>query len=282
MSARTPFRTSYPAFLAGLILIGLAMSDAQACSCGPNGTVQEEFAGSSAVFRGTVLQVATSDADAFYSRNVTFQVSQVWKGPAESLATIRTSDNSAACGYPFAVGQEYVVYVEPGSSVWLCTRTRLRSDAAADLAALGAGQIPGSAPLERLIRHAYVAGAWYNPQRSGEGFLVEVLDDGRGVAYWFGYRADDASRQSWLVGTGTFQGNTLLVPEVLQPVGGGFGNAFNPAAVNHVVWGELRLQFGFDGRGSVRWSSVLPGYGSGEFALQRLTRPPLAPLVPAP
>lgn len=276
MRLRNLFPASCLALVVGL-LMGTGITDAQACSCAPPGTPQQELALSAAVFRGTVLQV-TGPADPLSSLNVTFQVSKVWKGPSEPLTTVSTGTNGTMCGYFFQVGQEYVVYADPGPSTTLCTRTRPLSAATPDLTALGAGQIPVPAPLERLIRHAYVAGAWYNPQRSGEGFLVEVLDDGRGVAYWFGYRADDASRQSWLVGTGTFQGDTLHVPEMLQPVGGGFGNNFTPAAVNNVVWGELRMRFGYDGRGSVRWASVLPGYGSGEFTLQRLTRPPQASL----
>ncbi|QOC22913.1 hypothetical protein IC757_01760 [Wenzhouxiangella sp. AB-CW3] len=30
-----------------------------------------------------------------------------------------------------------------------------------------------------------LSGAWYNPDANGEGFIVEVLDNGRGVVYWF-------------------------------------------------------------------------------------------------
>lgn len=40
--------------------------------------------------------------------------------------------------------------------------------------------------------HQWISGAWYDPQRAGEGFMVEVNEDGRGVVYWFTYEPGDS------------------------------------------------------------------------------------------
>lgn len=34
-------------------------------------------------------------------------------------------------------------------------------------------------------QNQWVSGAWYNQDRDGEGFTVEVIEDDRGVVYWF-------------------------------------------------------------------------------------------------
>jgi hypothetical protein len=288
LRAANDTRTRMPVFrfrslAAGFLFAALlcAGATAHACSCIPLGGPQLELERSytQAVFRGRVLQVADNPGS-FAALAVTFAPSRVWKGERDPLRTVVTAGNSAACGVEFSVGREYLVYVHAPATVSLCSRTRPVEAAAGDFAALGAGEPPRGAGLTALTRHAQLAGSWYHPQRSGEGFLVEVLEDGRGVVYWFGYRADDAQRQSWLVGTGTFSGTQLHVAQMQQPVGGGFGHGFDAAGVQRVPWGSLTLELDYDGSGTVRWSSLLPGYGSGSFDIQRLTRPP-APPVPA-
>jgi len=257
------------------LLLGLGLgADALACSCAPPGTPQQELAASSVVFRGVALQTSAPDGEEGFWRDVSFQVKRVWKGDPAPLFSIRTTSNSAACGRSFATGEDYLVYVDSGGLVLLCGRTALAGEAAADLTALGEGTPPASASLEVILRHDAVAGAWYNPARSGEGFLIDMLEDGRASVYWFGYQAEDPDRQSWLLGLGTFRGTTLHVDEVSQPVGGGFDSTFDADAVQYTPWGSLRLRFEHDGSARVDWESVLPGYGSGSMSLQRLLRPP--------
>jgi hypothetical protein len=263
-----------------LALLGLP-PQALACSCGPPNTPEVEREEATGVFRGRVLQGSMPHGESDFWRRFVFEVDEVWKGPLEPLQAIVTTGNSAACGRSFTVGQEYVVYTGPEQTVLLCNRVLPIDQAANDLAMLGAGEAPSIAPLEDRLRHAFVAGAWYHPERAGEGFIVDLLEDGRAMAFWFGYRADDAAAQSWLYGVGSFDGDTLHIADVMQPVGGGFGTAFDADAVEPRRWGELRLMLPAGGDGRVEWSSALPGYGSGSHALQRLSRPPRA-LITAP
>jgi len=134
------------------------------------------------------------------------------------------------------------------------------------------------------------SGAWYNPERSGEGFIVEVLPDGRGLVYWFTYVPDGSGSQAWMVGEGMLDGPeiTVTVPpsdqlmaeivieNMIQPVGTELPPNFDSNEIDYVDWGSLRLEFHHDGSARVFWDSQLDGYGSGDYPIERLARPKLA------
>jgi hypothetical protein len=132
------------------------------------------------------------------------------------------------------------------------------------------------------------SGAWYDPERSGEGFLVEILPDRRVVLYWFTYRADGSGRQAWMVGNGNLETPITGTPPpgtpvafididtLYQPTGATYGDAFDPADVVYEEWGSLRLEFFIDGSGQVVYDSNLPAYGSGSLPIEQLARPMLA------
>ena len=52
--------------------------------------------------------------------------------------------------------------------------------------------------------------------------------------------------------------------------GARFGALFDPASVERITWGAIRLQFGNCARATLSYASLLPGYGSGERTLQQL------------
>jgi hypothetical protein len=131
-----------------------------ACSCLQPGTPIAELNRSDAVFAGTVVAIdgpsgvptlttsfpfivfQNSSADPV---SVTFDVSDVWKGPAYRQISVATSGDSASCGYSFQIGETYLVYaMGQGAELTtsLCSRTSSLSQAQSDLAALG----PGTAP----------------------------------------------------------------------------------------------------------------------------------------
>lgn len=140
-------------------------------------------------------------------------------------------------------------------------------------------------PLTRLAgttcdnqqSHQWISGAWFDRERDGEGFVVEVLADGSGVVYWFTYRPDDSKHQAWMVGTGEFDGQELHVENLVQPVGGRWGENFEPEAVDRDNrWGSLTLEFFDESSGHVTWNSEREGFGAGEHPIERLTVPRLA------
>jgi hypothetical protein len=115
-----------------------------ACSCIMPGTPQQELERSDAVFGGTVATIERVDQ---MTVHVTFDVDQVWKGPAEPSLIVTTAGDSAACGFEFQPGAEYIVYAttQDGSlATGLCSRTQSTTGAGEDLAALGEGQAPAA------------------------------------------------------------------------------------------------------------------------------------------
>jgi hypothetical protein len=131
------------------------------------------------------------------------------------------------------------------------------------------------------------SGAWYDPQRSGEGFIVEVLPDERVNVYWFTYQPGQSGHQAWMIGGGAFLGEGAgedaissytdrAQVELVQPVGARFGEEFEPAAVEVRDWGSLELRFDGPDSGHIIWDSQVEGYGSGEYPIERLATPRLA------
>lgn len=98
-----------------------------ACSCAPRDqTTNADFQQSTAVFTGRVLSVQRKGN----AENVTIKlaVQKYWKGKISNEMKITTAKDSAACGFNFEVGKDYLVYATENSgklSTSLCSRTAL-------------------------------------------------------------------------------------------------------------------------------------------------------------
>lgn len=129
--------------VAGLLLVTLMLGTASgvwACSCVPPGDPMAEMEQATAVFAGRVYSMERSGGSVW----VHFELSQVWKGPYQSILTVRTNDSSAACGFEFAQDQNYMVYASGETNdlqVSLCSRTRPLALAEEDLKVLGPGTL---------------------------------------------------------------------------------------------------------------------------------------------
>lgn len=156
------------------------------------------------------------------------------------------------------------------------------------LALVDAGNIDGpcridpdaeTRPLDAVMRsrNAPVAqidgrfsGNWYDPSRSGEGWLLEVIDARTALVYGFTYPADgETGDQQWLIGTGEIVGNGIIVDELYGMRGGQFGDAFSSNQARFVPWGTLRFTFDACGSGRLRYSGPA-AYGNGERQLTQL------------
>jgi hypothetical protein len=118
----------------------VATPRAQACSCLPPLSALESRDAAVAVFEGFVL-TSTVDPPS-HSRTVRFQVMRAWKGvDVDTVVSLYTPDNSAACGVNAQEGELMLVYAMPGTVGWtfvLCSRTVYSTWAADDFTALGA------------------------------------------------------------------------------------------------------------------------------------------------
>ena len=127
-------------------------------------------------------------------------------------------------------------------------------------------------------RHAgeWISGAWFNPDRDGEGFTVEINEQGQGVVYWFTYQPGESGEQAWMMGDGTLEDTTLHIDNLVQPVSAELGPSFSPTEVQFVPWGSLVMEFDDDLNGHLWFDSMDEEYGSGDYPIERLARPMLA------
>jgi len=114
-------------------------SPAAACSCAEE-SVAEAVARAGAIFEGRVVAI-TGEGELL---EVEVAVTQAWRGVAHETVSVRTAARESACGHPFAIGESYLVYTEPGAELRVsrCSRTRPAADADEDRRGLGSGTIP--------------------------------------------------------------------------------------------------------------------------------------------
>jgi hypothetical protein len=113
------------------------------------------------------------------------------------------------------------------------------------------------------------SGSWFDPAHDGEGFVVEILRNNQVVVYWFSFGPDGARR--WYFGIGEIVDGTLVVEKMLTTAGGVFGDDFDPAEVELLPWGNLRLSLDCDG-GTAEYASTEAGFGAGQQHLIKLTQ----------
>lgn len=116
------------------------------------------------------------------------------------------------------------------------------------------------------------SGSWYSRDRSGEGFVLEILDSGEAIAMWFTYPPlGSTAKQAWILAQGgKIRGNVIEFSTVFTTRGPRFGPAFNPDDFLSTPWGSLRLEFSDCLNGRVHYSGP-SAWGSGSREISRLT-----------
>ena len=132
------------------------------------------------------------------------------------------------------------------------------------LMGLNCGEVPAE-----VSEHQHLSGSWFDPDRSGEGFTLEIIGPGQAAVWWFSYDPDGARR--WFLGAGTIENGIVRFDNLLTTQGGIFGKAFDPEDVDELPWGSLELELGC-GSGEARYTSTEAGFGDGSLSLSRLTR----------
>jgi hypothetical protein len=131
-----------PRFLSGFTFLFAMVSGAHACSCAGPGPVCSIQMGSSIIFRGTVVESTLIPNIKTVKRpdgtemqlvgNGTFKVrlsvAETFSGEPKAEQIVYTSQQGSACGFPFQVGREYVVFTyQSEAQLWTshCSRTAL-------------------------------------------------------------------------------------------------------------------------------------------------------------
>jgi hypothetical protein len=131
----------------------LVPTRAQACKCVVEANIERAAARADVVFRGRVLDVAEAMGPVAQQpermtayRQVRVERLASYQGTVPEAVTLRTGLGDGDCGFPFRVGEEYLVFAErhPGAelSTDICTRTARIQDAEEDLAYFGDPQAP--------------------------------------------------------------------------------------------------------------------------------------------
>jgi hypothetical protein len=113
-----------------------------------------------------------------------------------------------------------------------------------------------------------LSGAWYDPSHSGEGWLLEILDDARALLAWFSYSAE--GDQAWFYSLGRIEGSNISF-DLLAPAGTDFGPTFDPGEVVRPPWGTATFTFEDCDSGWMTYAAESAEYGSGSLQLTRLT-----------
>jgi 5-hydroxyisourate hydrolase-like protein (transthyretin family) len=127
--------------LTSLLFLFASATQAIACSCAGDARPCEAYGDASAIFVGTVTLstniTVKEGGHEFTKRKVHFHVDRALKNVEAGDIEVVTNWGEAACGYPFRLGGQYLVYAYSDGNKMLatgiCNRTRPLSEAAPDL-----------------------------------------------------------------------------------------------------------------------------------------------------
>lgn len=107
-----------------------------------------------------------------------------------------------------------------------------------------------------------ISGAWFDPERSGEGWIVEMQPNNRFSLFWFTF--DYLGVPMYLFGSGSYQpGAEQLNVELYKTSGARFGSAFNSSDVSMMAWGSLNFKPKGCDSAMVSYTSSDAMYGNG-------------------
>ena len=117
-----------------------------------------------------------------------------------------------------------------------------------------------------------MSGSWYSPERDGEGFTLQVLDNGTAHAIWFTYPpAGSGAQQAWIYASGgRIEGDRIVFTDAFTTRGARFGPAFDPAAVQVLPWGSIEFRFTSCNQAQLTYAGP-QAWGSGTRTVSRLT-----------
>jgi len=117
-----------------------------------------------------------------------------------------------------------------------------------------------------------MSGSWYTPERNGEGFTLQVLDNGTAHALWFTYPpAGSTAQQAWIYASGgRVEGERIRFEGAFTTRGPRFGPTFDPAAVQVIPWGTLEFRFTTCNQAELTYAGPA-AWGSGTRTVTRLT-----------
>lgn len=115
-------------------------------------------------------------------------------------------------------------------------------------------------------------GFWWNPNRSGEGLLLEFAEFGGTPILFATYFTYDLSGNPLYIAGSSYFDRSSTAPITMNVVttsGAHFGAAFNPNDVRRTPWGTMTITIASCESLTLSYVSTVPGYGSGTIGMQR-------------
>lgn len=116
-----------------------------------------------------------------------------------------------------------------------------------------------------------MSGAWFNPERNGEGFYILVYQNEEGLrayTYWLSY--NDQGEPIWMIGASAVQQNNLVANTVVIPTGNQYGVQGSDGID---VQGSMTIQYTGCQSANVEFDLEQGGLGAGGHSLFRLSQP---------
>ena len=114
-----------------------------------------------------------------------------------------------------------------------------------------------------------MAASWYNPQESGHGIMIHLLNANTAWMCWFTF--DSMGNPAWICALGTISGDTITFNQAFTVEGGAFPPDFDPAMISEVPWGSIEVVFSGCDAGTLNWTTNASGFQSGSMPIVRLT-----------
>jgi hypothetical protein len=174
--------------LLAVCAIGLSPKSADACSCAGPGLSCDAAWRADAVFVGHVVSIESPSTG---GRLVRLAVIEAFRGFQLSQVTLVTGYGQGDCGYPFRMGESYVVYAHRSPtdqlSTSICTRTRPVVNATDDLTYLRSLAAIRPGDLARVAGQVQLWDRTDRALRRMPGITVTATREGR----TFSARTDD-------------------------------------------------------------------------------------------
>jgi hypothetical protein len=117
------------------------------------------------------------------------------------------------------------------------------------------------------------SGSFFDPNRSGEGIFIQVLENGQVVVIFYTYTPE--GKQFWFLSSNAqINGNTITTDMVYAASSTGFASQFNADEIDLQPWGTITIEHqpGCNLL-NITYNSTVAGFGNGALTYQRLTQP---------